>query len=391
MNEWPEFSLDQLCGGKGTYGIVASASAGRDHKFLRTTDMIDGKIEWSRVPSSDAAPDKREKYLLHHGDLVISRTGANAGAVAFVNNPPEGSIFAGYLVRFSVDPNLADSRFVYYQLSSSNWREYVQSTRSGSAQPQFNAQKMGSFRLNVPPLREQQRIAGVLGALDDLIDTNDKLAARCKDLRSAIVSEALNNAPDSAPLTDFANFVNGKNFTKHAAGTGTPIIRTPEVRNGVAASTPRSPVAADKSNIAQNGDTLLVWSGSLMVSRWVGEDALINQHIFKVIPTQAPDWLVHGLVEFQMDWFLGLAADKATTMGHIQRGHLDAPVPKLAENVITQLGVQVVPLWDSEIELKVENESLRCVRDELLPLLMSGKIRVREAEEVVASVTKGDG
>lgn len=280
-----------------------------------------------------------------------------------------------------------DLKFTYYLLQTLG----LEKMSSDSAVPGLNRDRAHTVQVRVPPLAEQRRIAGVLGALDDLIDTNDKLAARCKNLRSAIVSEALNNAPDSAPLTDFANFVNGKNFTKHAAGTGTPIIRTPEVRNGVAASTPRSPVAADKSNIAQNGDTLLVWSGSLMVSRWVGEDALINQHIFKVIPTQAPDWLVHGLVEFQMDWFLGLAADKATTMGHIQRGHLDAPVPKLAENVITQLGVQVVPLWDSEIELKVENESLRRVRDELLPLLMSGKIRVREAEEVVASVTKGDG
>lgn len=127
----------------------------------------------------------------------------------------------------------------------------------------------------------------------------------------------------------------------------------------------------------------MVWSGSLTLGRWMDEDALINQHVFKVIPTGYPDWLVYALVDRQMSWFLSLAADKATTMGHIRRVHLDVPVPVPSPGVVEVLDTQVRPLWDSELDLSVENHQLRRTRDELLPLLMSGAVRVSEVEDSV--------
>ncbi|MDP3208286.1 MAG: hypothetical protein Q8M65_03980, partial [Rhodoglobus sp.] len=59
------------------------------------------------------------------------------------------------------------------------------------------------------------------------------------------------------------------------------------------------------------------------------------------------------------------------------RAHLDAPVPKLSSDELAHLDVSVRPLWELELELSRENEQLRRTRDELLPLLMSGAVRVR--------------
>ena len=84
-------------------------------------------------------------------------------------------------------------------------------------------------------------------------------------------------------LSELADFVNGKNFTKGAAGHGRPVIRTP----GYVAALSRnllSDVDAADENIAREGDMLFVWSGSLTVGRWMWEDGLINQHVFKVLP-----------------------------------------------------------------------------------------------------------
>ena len=64
---------------------------------------------------------------------------------------------------------------------------------------------------------------------------------------------------------------------------------------------------------------LFVWSGSLTVGRWMWEEGLINQHVFKVLPKSGiPSWLVFALIEYQMPWFLSLAADKASNHGAYQ-------------------------------------------------------------------------
>lgn len=383
MNEWPEFSLDQLCGGKGTYGMVASASAGRDHKFLRTTDMIDGKIEWSRVPSSDAARDKREKYLLHHGDIVISRTGANAGAVAFVNNPPEGSIFAGYLVRFSVDPNLADSRFVYYQLSSSNWREYVQSTRSGSAQPQFNAQKMGSFRLNVPPLREQQRIAGVLGALDDLIDTNEKLMRQLDEISIGLFLEAW-DGETWCEIQDLGTITMGQSPPGSALSedpAGIPFFQ------GVRDFGVRFPAerifTTDSKRSAAAGSILIAVRAPVGQTNIALKDSSIGRGLAS-LEAHEPSVALRALRATAETW--AAHQGTGTVFSSINGNELrKAKVPRVDN---PQLAKMLKTFDEQYAALHLEVANLRRTRDELLPLLMSGKIRVREAEEDVASVTK---
>ena len=111
----------------------------------------------------------------------------------------------------------------------------------------------------------------------------------------------------------------------------------------------------------------------------------MNQHIFKVIPTEGRSlWSVACAVDSKMADFKHEAAGKATTMGHIQRRHLDEPVlwPVLNE----ESEAQGQALWERALVAERENETLAKTRDELLPLLMSGKITVRDAEKRVEGV-----
>ena len=119
-----------------------------------------------------------------------------------------------------------------------------------------------------------------------------------------------------------------------------------------------------------------------MVNRWLYTDGLVNQHVFKVIPKDVPDWYVFALIEAQLPWFLGLAKDKATTMGHIQRAHLDEPMTGLDAHAVAGLGPVIEPIWRAALELRLEAQDLARQRDELLPLLMSGRVCVRELEAV---------
>lgn len=333
--------------------------------------------------------ESADKLLVRSGDLYVSLKDVTQSAdlLGSVAQLP-ASVSLGRLtqdtVRLDIVSNRVDRDYLYRQLLSPEYRAYCRSHLTGTTNLGLPRDDFLAYPIWLPSMEEQRRIAGVLGSLDDLIDTNERLAAASAETRRTLIASAIAVAAVERPLSSVAQFVNGRNFTKGASGTGRPIIRTPEVRSGVSAATLRSEVDASPQNTASAGDILMVWSGSLLIGRWLGADALINQHIFKVIPAGYPDWIVYGLLERQLPWFMDLAAGKATTMGHIQRSHLDTLVPVPTEEEVDALRAAVQPLWDTELALALENAELRRTRDELLPLLMSGRVRVPDSEELIA-------
>ena len=142
----------------------------------------------------------------------------------------------------------------------------------------------------------------------------------------------------------------------------------------------------DDKHVARPGDVLFAWSGSLTLHRWFRNEAIVNQHIFKVIPNgETPHWLIYELLRNKLEEFKMIAADKATTMGHIQRKHLDEPVLVPNEAILQEIAPSMDSLWQTALNTERENLTLATTRDVLLPQLMSGKLKVKQAEEIVAS------
>ena len=121
--------------------------------------------------------------------------------------------------------------------------------------------------------------------------------------------------------------------------------------------------------------------------RWFRDEGIVNQHIFKVIPTTAPLWVVNGALRAKLAEFKGIAADKATTMGHIQRHHLDEAVVVPAAEVIAREDAAMQALWDRALQAERECLTLVELRDTLLPELMSGRLRVKDGERIVEGET----
>jgi type I restriction enzyme S subunit len=179
-------TLKEISGG-GSYGLGASAEQTPvGPKFLRTTDIVSGTIDWDAVPYCEADAVTINKYRLHANDIVISRTGANAGINCIVTQPPVNAIFAGYLVRFQIDERVADSHFVSYVLRSARWADYVANTRTGSAQPQLNAVLMGNFSFSLPPLGMQTAISRILKVLDEKIEVNKRISRTLEETAQTI-------------------------------------------------------------------------------------------------------------------------------------------------------------------------------------------------------------
>jgi type I restriction enzyme S subunit len=342
--------------------------------------------------------------------VVLGRKG-NVGTVFYLTEdywPHDTSLWV-------TDFRGNNPRFVYYFFL--NLAEELKTMDVGSANPALNRNHIHPRKTIWPQREEQIAIVRVLAALDDKIALNRGANRTLEELATtlfrslfvdfdAVVAKAAGRDPahlhpdfaalfpatfeDSSigpiprgwevkTIKEIARYVNGRAFTKDATGTGRMVIRIAELNSGPGASTVYSQVEAGLENLAQPGDLLFAWSGSLDVYRWYRDEAIINQHIFKVICEDYPQWFVHEQLREAMPFFQDIAADKATTMGHIKREHLSQAFLAVPPKDLLDVADKIFqPLYAKQLGNERESLTLAALRDTLLPKLVSGELRVRE-------------
>lgn len=313
--------------------------------------------------------------ILPKDTVCLSRT-ASVGYVVVMGRPMATS---QDFVNWVCDPELLDWRFLRWVLMAE--RESFLRFASGTTHQTIYFPEVKALHILLPPIDEQHRIAALLGAVDDGAAASERVSERLEVLLASVFRDQLGSSTDWSRgcLTDIARFVNGKNFTKDADGTGRPVLRIKELRGGVNESTIRSAVEPHADNLASFYDLLFAWSGTLGAHRWDGPDGLVNQHIFKVIPTGYPMWFVERWLQLHMRDFVAIARDKATTMGHIQRRHLtEAAITIPPSAALQELDALLGPIDALRSEHARTAARLRRILDELLPKLVGGRLRVAE-------------
>jgi type I restriction enzyme S subunit len=318
-----------------------------------------------------------DKSLVHGPGVIIGRKGT-VGSVILSKELfwPIDTTF------YIAEANHRDLCFAAALLQSLG----LDQRNSHSAVPGLSRDDAHQLAILVPPLEEQHRISNVLGALDERIDSATRLE---KILGEAMIAEyelALEERAQEQviSLVDAVSLVNGGAYTKGADGTGRMVIRIKELNSGPSETTVYNSIAVPNDKTALPGDVLFAWSGSLGVWRWYRDEAIINQHIFKVLPNKHPIWLGWIQVLDELERFQDIAAGKATTMGHITKDHLERTlVPTFTSDELNALSKRVEPLWEAQLQAGRELQTLRAVRDQLLPALISGELQVVETTELV--------
>ena len=187
-------------------------------------------------------------------------------------------------------------------------------------------------------------------------------------------------------LLDIASYLNGlamQRFRPADDEVGLPVLKIKELRQGVCDSSSELCSSKIRSDyIVHDGDVIFSWSGSLLVDFWCGGDCGLNQHLFMVTSTRYDKWFYYGWTCHHLAQFVAMAADKATTMGHIKREALEnAEVIIPDEDSYNQIGGLLAPLYEQVINNRVESRKLAQVRDSFLPKLMTGEISVEEASD----------
>jgi type I restriction enzyme S subunit len=187
-------------------------------------------------------------------------------------------------------------------------------------------------------------------------------------------------------LDESARFLNGLALQKYPPtdGRSLPVIKIAQLRAGTTDGADTASADLEADYIVEDGDVLFSWSGSLECVLWAGGIGALNQHLFKVTSPECPKWFYYLWIHQHLNDFRQIAAGKATTMGHIQRQHLsDAKVVLPQSSLLRTLDRIVSPLFDALWRRCVHSRTLTALRDTLLPKLISGDLRIEDAERFV--------
>lgn len=336
---------------------------------------------------SDEDKARLSKYVLKEGDIVFSRVGS-VDRCSYVDAAHDGWMFSGRCLR--VRPNTeVDPLYLYYFFCLEDTKQFVRNIAVGATMPSINTKLLGEVEVAYPSQTEQQKIVALLSALDDKIEINQKINENLYAQAKAIFAQrfiGIETIPDGwkkGNLLDIANYLNGlamQKFRPRDDEVGLPVLKIKELRQGSCdVSSELCSPSIKPEYIVHDGDVIFSWSGSLLVDIWCGGTCGLNQHLFKVTSETYDQWFYYLWTAHHLERFIAIAADKATTMGHIKRGELEkAEVLIPSEKDYKEISSLMNPLFNLIIANRIEARKLTELRDELLPKLMSGEIDVSE-------------
>jgi type I restriction enzyme S subunit len=341
-------------------------------------------VEMKRVALTEA---ERSRVLLCEGDLLFARrslTAEGAGKCSIVKQVLEETTFESSIIRARPDPKKANSDFLYYYFRAPHGKYSLGTILRQVAVAGITGTDLTNLRLKVPNVEEQKQIAATLSALDDKIELlhrkNQTLEAVSETLFRQWFLEEPKPTWVERPLSSIATFLNGLACQKYPPTNEAdklPVLKIRELSSGITDNCDWASSQVKPEFVVEAGDVIFAWSASLMVKVWEGERCVLNQHLFKVTSDEFPKWFYLRWCKHHLAEFIAISAGHATTMGHIKRGDLDAavvlvPTPDELQ-VMTQ---QMAPLLDKQIEIARQRRTLEALRDQLLPKLMSGEVRV---------------
>lgn len=397
---------DLTVDGKGSYGIGAPAVPYQEDKltYLRITDINDdGSLNFSDLKSVDA--EDAEKYILKENDIVFARTGNSTGRSYFYEKQHGTFVYAGFLIKFSLDPNKVNPRILKYYTHSKPYFDWVNSFDTGATRGNINAKTYGDMEIELPSRKVQDKIVSILSSLDRKIELNNKINADLEEMAQAIFK---NWFVDFEPFKD-GKFVDSElgmipegwkvgtlgDFCKCLLG-GTPSRSKEEYWNGevnwinsgeinkfriLEASEKITELGLAKSatKLLPKKTTVLAITGATLGQVSLLEiDTCANQSVIGVLEnTEIPYEYIYPFIKDRIEMLIQHQTGGAQQ--HINKDNVESLIFLLpAKNVLEGYISLVRPMYKRIESQCFENLYLSLLRDTLLPRLMSGELEVPE-------------
>lgn len=343
---------------------------------------------------SDDHVQRLARHKLRVGDIVYSRRG-DVEKCAFITNDETGWLCGTGCLLVRVGGPDVDPRFLSYALSLPATRTWISQHAVGATMPNLNTEILREVPVAIPPVDVQRGVAAMLGVLDDRIESNLHSVRLLNELSQTIFTKW--RTESSGQATTFGSFAD-------VFGGATPKTEVSEYWDGGLAwltptdvtglespylfETSRTISAAGLASCAASlhpAGTIFMTSRATIGAFAIGQiPAATNQGFIAVRPRRDADrWFLFEEMRSRVPEMLDNA--NGSTFLEISRGNFKAlPLDVPAESARVALDRLLDPLHVKAAQLEAEIRRLGALRDALLPELMSGNIRVPEAQEAVA-------
>jgi len=394
--EFIKSTLGELSVGKGQYGIGASAVDYSDnlYTYLRITDINDdGTLNMQGLKSVD--DNKAHEYLLKPNDIVFARTGNSTGRNYFYDGSDGEFVYAGFLIKFSINPEKVNPRYIKYYCLSKIYKNWIKGYSTGSTRGNINAQTYANMEIILPPRDVQDKIVSILDVIEIKRKTNNAINNNLEQQAQAYFQELFvdnaNSAWTTGTISDLGAVIGGS----------TPSKAKPEyyTESGIAWITPKD-LSNNKSKFVfhgenditelglKNSSAAVMPEGTVLFSSRApigyiaisGGEVTTNQGFKSVVPNpEIGTPFVYFFLKHNLPVIEGMAS--GSTFKEISGStmkNIPAVIPD--HETLTRFNDFCAPIFAQQRVLEEQNQALSALRDNLLPKLMSGEIDVSDIQ-----------
>jgi type I restriction enzyme S subunit len=416
----------------GPFGTMLHASSYRETgtPVVAVRNIAENRLDHTEVPRVDSQTCTRlARYRLREGDILLGRKGA-VERRALVHREEEGWLQGSDCIRVRMRGTRVHSRFVSFVLGTPQYRKWIVQNAHGATMPSLNQEIVGRIPLPLPPMAEQQAIACVLGALDDKIELNRRMndtlegiaraifkswfvdfdpvqaKRRGEPLCSSLAPHIADLFPDVFEASELGKIPRGwkvrtvnslATINERSLGRTDPLnvidyIEISKVMRGEISEIVRYERGAEPSRARRrpsHGDTVLSTVRPDRGAHFLclnPPDTLIVSTGFAVLTPRNGCWayLYSALTQPVVGANLGRLAHggayPAVRPDVIGSLRLISPRDQRIVNAFERIAQ---PLFEKAEHNRIESRTLAVLRDTLLPKLISGELRVPDAERIV--------
>jgi type I restriction enzyme S subunit len=394
VTEFPVVQINGYANVQSGYSFKSSDWLDDGVPVVKIANVKDGRVDRTGLGFvSETVAAQAAKFSLSEGDVLLAMTGY-VGEMAVVKESDLPLLLNQRVGRCLPVSPLLDKRFMYYALSSSNGRLQLENLGQGSAQANLSAGDFGLVEIPLPPLAEQRAIAGVLGALDDKIESNLRTWRLSTELvRSEYELLVSEESGSSCRMRDICDF-NLRTRKPGSPGEAIRYIDISSVEAGVVTGESETTWADAPSRARRSvtdGDLIFstVRPARMAYSMMIDPDSstVVSTGFAVMSPKGVPSTLLFAIVS---DAEFGKYCESVSqgsaypAVSPDSMGNYEVQLPE--KDVLSTFGVWTEAILRRAHQGMQENRALASLRDALLPELLSGRLRVRDAESMMENV-----
>lgn len=384
MSEWRETTIENLAAperGALSTGPFGSAISSR---FFQTSgipvirgsnlslDIETRLVDDDIVFVSEEKAQKFERSIAKKGDLVFTCWGT-IGQIGLIDSRAHFDRYVVSNKQMKLTPNtqIVDPLFLYYSLSSPKSIAHVQSSSIGSSVPGFNLTQLRQIPVRLPPIWEQRSISSALDALDEKIAVNERIITSSSNLCETLHRELHNKSEKEANLGEVTDLLYGKSLPKTKRTPG----KIPVYGSGGQGGT--------HSEALVTGPGIIIGrKGTVGSVHWSEDDFFPIDTTFYASmksPSISLEYLYFTLSGLHLESMNSDSAVPGLNRSEALSKKIRIPEPESLYNFTKQTR----EMFSHTHARRSESRTLAELRDTLLPQLMSGKLRVKDAEKIV--------